>query len=75
MLQANADAIRLIPVQLLLVVSKTKMRLSKTTIHENQLSANRSAPQQECAQLLLDTNSRFIDGFTPPSLRDSTAKI
>jgi hypothetical protein len=67
MLQANAGAIRLIPVQLQLVVLKTKMRLSKTAIHENQLSANRSAPQQRCAQLLLDTNCRFIDGFTPTS--------
>jgi hypothetical protein len=39
---------------------KTKMRLSKTLIHENQLGANRSAPQQESAQLVLDTANRFM---------------
>jgi len=42
------------------------MRLSKTIIHENQLSASRSAPQRELAHLVLDTAISFIDGFIPP---------
>ena len=37
--QANAGAIRFIPLQLPLVVSKIQMRLSKTAIHKNKLSA------------------------------------
>jgi hypothetical protein len=44
------------------------MRLSKTAIHKKQLSAKRSAPQRRCAQLVLDINYRFIDGFIPSSL-------
>jgi len=63
MLQANAGVIRLIAVHLQLVVLKNQMRLSKTAIHQNHLSANRSASQQECAQLIVDTNCRFIDGL------------
>jgi hypothetical protein len=39
------------------------MRLSKTAIHDNLLSANTSAPQQRCAQLIVDTICRFIDGL------------